>query len=92
VLAATLPLDPQVQREISVREGEAEWLLSDPRMSGAIRDAERQLAAGGGRLVVRASGTEPLLRVMGEGPDEARVTSVVDAILTAGSALLAERR
>ena len=91
-LAATLPLDPQVQREISVREGEAEWLLSDPRMSSAIRDAERQLAAGGGRLVVRASGTEPLLRVMGEGPDETLVASVVDAILTAGSALLAERR
>jgi phosphoglucosamine mutase len=91
-LVATLPLDPQVQREISVREGEAEWLLSDPRMSSAIRDAERQLAAGGGRLVVRASGTEPLLRVMGEGPDETLVTSVVDAILTAGSALLVERR
>ena len=91
-LAATLPLDPQVQREISVREGEAEWLLSDPRMSSAIRDAERQLAAVGGRLVVRASGTEPLLRVMGEGPDETLVTSVVDAILAAGSALLAERR
>ena len=91
-LAATLPLDPQVQREISVREGEAEWLLSDPRMSSAIGDAERQLAAVGGRLVVRASGTEPLLRVMGEGPDETLVTSVVDAILAAGSALLAERR
>ncbi len=91
-LAATLRLDPQVQREISVREGEAEWLLSDPRMSSAIRDAERQLAADDGRLVVRASGTEPLLRVMGEGPDETLVTSVVDAILTAGSALLAERR
>jgi len=91
-LAATLPLDPQVQREISVREGEAEWLLSNPRMSSAIRDAERQLTAGGGRLVVRASGTEPLLRVMGEGPDETLVTSVVDAILASGSALLAERR
>ncbi len=91
-LAATLPLDPQVQREISVQEGEAEWLLSNPRMSSVIRDAEQQLAAGGGRLVVRASGTEPLLRVMGEGPDETLVTSVVDAILTAGSALLAERR
>jgi phosphoglucosamine mutase len=90
-LAATLPLDPQVQREISVRDGEAEWLLSNPRMSSAIRDAERQLAAGGGRLVVRPSGTEPLLRVMGEGPDETLVTSVVDAILAAGSALLAER-
>ena len=91
-LAATLPLDPQVQREISVHDGEAEWLLSNPRMSSAIRDAEQQLLAGGGRLVVRPSGTEPLLRVMGEGPDEALVTSVVDAVLAEGSALLAERR
>ena len=91
-LAATLPLDPQVQREISVRDGEAEWLLSSSRMSSAIRDAEQQLAAAGGRLVVRPSGTEPLLRVMGEGPDEVLVKSVVDAILAVGSTLLAERR
>jgi phosphoglucosamine mutase len=91
-LAATLPLDPQVQREISVREGEADWLLSNPTMTSAIRDGERQLAAGGGRLVVRPSGTEPLVRVMGEGPDEGLVKAVVDAILAAGSALLAERR
>ena len=91
-LAATLPLDPQVQREISVREGEADWLLSNPTMTSAIREGERQLAAGGGRLVVRPSGTEPLVRVMGEGPDEGLVKAVVDAILAAGSALLAERR
>ncbi|MEY3655262.1 MAG: hypothetical protein RIS15_203 [Chloroflexota bacterium] len=91
-LAATLPLDPQVQREISVREGEAEWLLSHPTMTSAIRDGERQLAAAGGRLVVRPSGTEPLVRVMGEGPDEDLVKAVVDSILNAGSVLLAERR
>jgi len=91
-LAATLPLDPQLQREISVREGEAEWLLANPMMLDRIRDAERQLAARGGRLLVRPSGTEPLVRVMGEGPDEALLTSVVDAILSTGSALLAEHR
>lgn len=91
-LAATLPLDPQIQREISVREGEAEWLLANPTMLNRIRDAERQLAARGGRLLVRPSGTEPLVRVMGEGPDESLLTSVVDAILSTGSALLAEHR
>lgn len=91
-LAATLPLDPQVQREISVREGEAEWLLANPTMLERIRDAERQLAARGGRLLVRPSGTEPLVRVMGEGPDEALLASVVDSILSTGSALLAEHR
>ena len=91
-LAATLPLDPQVQREIGVREGEAAWLLDEHTMRSAIRDGEQQLAAAGGRLVVRPSGTEPLVRVMGEGPDEALVNAVVDAILAVGSTLLAERR
>ena len=91
-LGATLPLDPQIQREISVREGEAEWLLSHPRMTRAIHEAEQQLATAGGRIVVRPSGTEPLLRVMGEGPDTVILESVVDAILAAGSALLAGRR
>jgi len=91
-LAATLPLDPQVEREISVREGEADWLLSHPTMTSAIDDGERRLAEGGGRLVVRPSGTEPLVRVMGEGPDGRLVQAVVDAILETGSLLLAERR
>lgn len=91
-LAASLPLDPQIQREIEVREGEAEWLLSATRMINAIHGGEQRLAASGGRLVVRASGTEPLVRVMGEGPDEALVRAVVEAILTEGRVLLAERR
>jgi phosphoglucosamine mutase len=91
-LAATMPLDPQVQREIRVRDDEAEWLLGNPKMAGAIRDAEGRLVASGGRLVVRQSGTEPLLRVMGEGPDARLVVSAVDSILAVGNSLLKERR
>lgn len=91
-LAATLPLDPQVQREVSVGEGEAEFLLADARMVTAIGDASRRLAESGGRLVVRPSGTEPLLRVMGEGPESALVASSVESILEVAGALLAERR
>jgi len=48
----------------------------------AIADAEATLA-GRGRLVIRASGTEPLIRVMAEGDDAAEVEHVVDTICAA---------
>ena len=47
-----------------------------------IADAEARLA-GTGRLVIRKSGTEPLIRVMAEGEDEALVAEVVDQICEA---------
>ena len=52
-----------------------------------MTDAEARLGASG-RIVVRASGTEPLIRVMAEGDDEALVRQVVkdisDAVKAAG--------
>jgi phosphoglucosamine mutase len=48
----------------------------------AIADGEARLA-GQGRLVIRKSGTEPLIRVMAEGDDAALVTRVVDDICAA---------
>ncbi len=53
--------------------------LQDDRVQNAIRDAEAQLGREG-RILVRPSGTEPLIRVMGEGSDETLVRTVVDAI------------
>jgi len=38
---------------------------------------------GHGRLLVRSSGTEPVIRVMGEGDDREMVEEVVDNIVTA---------
>lgn len=51
-------------------------------MQQAISDGERELGKAG-RLVIRPSGTEPLIRVMAEGEDETLVRSVVDRIVTA---------
>jgi phosphoglucosamine mutase len=48
----------------------------------AIASAEKRLE-GVGRLVIRKSGTEPLIRVMAEGEDEAMVEEVVDSICEA---------
>jgi phosphoglucosamine mutase len=56
--------------------------LDDAHVKAVIADAEAMLA-GRGRLVIRASGTEPLIRVMAEGDDAAQVEQAVDAICDA---------
>jgi phosphoglucosamine mutase len=48
----------------------------------AIEVAERRLD-GHGRLIVRPSGTEPVIRVMGEGDDKVLVEEVVDGVVDA---------
>jgi phosphoglucosamine mutase len=50
--------------------------LEAPRVVAAIAEAEASLA-GHGRLLIRKSGTEPVIRVMAEAADEALVASVV---------------
>jgi phosphoglucosamine mutase len=56
--------------------------LEDRQVQAAIAEGEAALA-GRGRLVIRASGTEPLIRVMAEGDDASQVESVVDSICDA---------
>ena len=51
-------------------------------MKQAIAAAEARLGAGG-RILVRKSGTEPLIRVMAEGDDSELVRTVVDQIIEA---------
>jgi phosphoglucosamine mutase len=53
--------------------------LLHPRVRRAVADAEARLA-GIGRLVLRESGTEPVVRVMAEAEDEAMVRQVVDQL------------
>jgi phosphoglucosamine mutase len=56
--------------------------LRDREVKRAIAEAEARLGARG-RLLVRASGTEPVVRVMAEGPDEAAVAEVVETLAAA---------
>jgi len=53
--------------------------LEEAQVREAIADAEARLN-GSGRLVVRASGTEPLIRIMAEGDDEKVLAQVVKDI------------
>jgi phosphoglucosamine mutase len=70
---------PQVLKNVRYRGGKP---LESASVRSAIKDAERRLD-GQGRLIIRASGTEPVIRVMGEGDDKVLVEEVVDGIVDA---------
>ena len=53
--------------------------LGSPALERACRDAETTLG-GVGRVLLRASGTEPVIRVMAEGEDEAAVDAAVNGL------------
>jgi phosphoglucosamine mutase len=78
-LAEAIPLLPQQQRAVKARHKD-QW-EGDPSLRRAIADATARLG-GNGRVLVRPSGTEPALRVMVEGPDEALVKELADTLAT----------
>jgi phosphoglucosamine mutase len=86
--AVTRLFQPLPQRLKSVRFTGASPLLA-PSVRAAVAEAEAALA-NSGRLLIRASGTEPVVRVMAEGEDASLVSSLVDH-LCARIAEVAER-
>jgi phosphoglucosamine mutase len=70
---------PQLLKNVRFSGGQP---LEDETVKAVIAAAEQELS-GTGRLVIRKSGTEPLIRVMAEGEDEALVGKVVDGICAA---------
>jgi phosphoglucosamine mutase len=70
---------PQVHKNVRFKSGKP---LESAKVRNAIKDGEARLD-GHGRLIVRPSGTEPVIRVMGEGDDKGLVEEVVDGIVDA---------
>ena len=70
---------PQLLRNVGYRSGAP---LDDEDVRRTIAGAEARLGRGG-RVLVRSSGTEPVVRVMAEAPDMALVTAVVEEIVAA---------
>ena len=70
---------PQVLKNVRYRSGKP---LENSEVRSAIEDAEQRLN-GHGRLVIRPSETEPVIRVMGEGDDKALIEEIVDNIVDA---------
>ncbi|MBK8085471.1 MAG: phosphoglucosamine mutase [Devosia sp.] len=67
---------PQLLQSVRYKEGKP---LEHKLVQQAIKESEARLN-GNGRLVIRASGTEPVIRVMAESDDESLVAAVVNEI------------
>jgi phosphoglucosamine mutase len=79
-LTADFEVYPQMLVNVRIREKKG--LLELPAVAEEIRRAEEAFA-GGGRVLVRFSGTEPLARVMVEGPDMEQVATLSGNIANA---------
>jgi phosphoglucosamine mutase len=76
-LAGLLRLYPQVLLNVSVAEKKD--FAQVPSITAVVEDAEKTLGARG-RVLLRYSGTEPLVRVMVEGEDEEQVEHLAESI------------
>ena len=74
--------DPVPQLLKNVRFADGQLPLELDSVKTAIADAEN-LLVGNGRLLIRKSGTEPLIRVMAESEDEGLLTSSVNHVVEA---------
>jgi phosphoglucosamine mutase len=86
-LAGDLVALPQVL--VNTRVGRRTPIAELPELSRLIGSIERDLA-GDGRVLVRYSGTEPLLRVMVEGRDQVEIEGLAEAIAEGARAELGE--
>lgn len=71
---------PQVLKNVRVADKDS--VLNDPDVQAAAALAEAGLA-GNGRLLLRKSGTEPLIRVMAEAPSYEQCEEKVDSVISA---------
>lgn len=78
-LADEMEVYPQVLVNVKVSEMGKKRYENDKEIKNAVRSAEKELGDSG-RVLVRVSGTEPLVRVMLEGKDENQITLLADEI------------
>jgi phosphoglucosamine mutase len=71
-LASDLTVYPQVLVNVKTSRKD---VLREPEIQRAVEEAERNLT-GNGRLLIRPSGTEPLIRVMVEGADQHQIEAL----------------
>ncbi|MBQ7545363.1 MAG: phosphoglucosamine mutase [Clostridia bacterium] len=78
-LASEMEVFPQVLQNVRVSNMGKIRLATDPEVQAAIAEAEKELGESG-RVLVRVSGTEPLVRVMLEGKDRALIEKLCGEI------------
>lgn len=80
VLAAPVQIYPQILKNVRVADKDA--ALSHPAVKESLKEAEEMLG-GNGRVLLRPSGTEPVIRVMAEAPTDEECERAVDTIIAA---------
>lgn len=78
VLAAQMERYPQMLKNVRVKD--KELVMTSNELASAIKGAEEYLQ-GEGRVLVRPSGTEPVIRVMAEAKDQQKLKAVVDKLV-----------
>lgn len=78
-LAAAMTRYPQVMINVLVSADAKHLFYTDAQVKQVIEEAKQELGKDG-RIVVRVSGTEPLVRVMVEGMDDAQIHSVAERV------------
>ena len=80
VLASEVTMYPQVLKNVKVDDKDG--TMADPAVQAAVDECTRRLGSNG-RVLLRKSGTEPVLRVMAEAGTPAECEANVDAIIAA---------
>ncbi len=78
-LASVMTSYPQVLVNVTVTNDKKELVKTDDDIKNAIKEAENQLGDNG-RILVRASGTEPLIRVMIEGENIVEIDKIANRV------------
>ncbi len=76
-LADEITIYPQVLKNAKIKNENKKKYMNDPEIKLAIENVEKAMA-GEGRVLIRPSGTEPLVRVMLEGKDIEQITDLAD--------------
>jgi len=79
-LSSVMHVLPQVLKGAKVRNEFKSVVVNDPDLQEACREMEKQLD-GKGRILIRASGTEPLIRVMLEGEDLEQISAMCQNLI-----------
>jgi phosphoglucosamine mutase len=70
------------QKLVNVKVSDKNQVMEDPSIIALIEQVEKEMD-GNGRILVRPSGTEPLVRVMAEAPTEEACDAIVDRVARA---------
>ena len=81
-LTKVITILPQVLVNMEATVDMKAGLTESLEISAAVKACEEELK-GEGRVLIRPSGTEPLIRVMVEGPDQQQITDIANRIVTA---------